>query len=210
MNLDSWDTPQVGILSFQINAMDYYGTVSTAHSCVGLYQLGIDLNPGGYIAPWYVPGKNCVAHYFLSSQSPAVQTGVYTGPGTHLTLTIFDDRNAKAVVFTIVVTSPALTKPLTFTASRPYNGTEFYGTYTQLEFQPCCKQVSDTGLQVKRRALRHADDPEWWEPPEPPCELHAPIHVGRSDEPGPGLLSGSGPWVPRDSLGSTCGVKTKN
>ena len=138
MSLSSWDTPQSGILSFQINAMNYYGTVATTSSCVGFFQLGVDLNPGGYLAPWYVPGKNCIAHYFLNSQNPAGQQGIYTGPNTHLSLSIVDDTSAKAITFTITVTSPALTSPVTFSASRPYNGTEFYGTYTQLEFQPCC------------------------------------------------------------------------
>ena len=140
MNLNSWNTPQAGILSFQINAMDYYGTTATTSSCNGFYQLGVDLDPNGYIAPWYVPGKNCIAHYFLNSQDPAIQGGVYTGPDTHLSLSITDDQAAKAMVFTIVVSSPQLKSPLTFTASRPYNGTEFYGTYTQMEFQPCCNQ----------------------------------------------------------------------
>ena len=91
------------------------------------------MNPGGYIAPWYVNGWKCIAPCFLSSQSPLIQTGVCTGPDTHPKLAIFDDASAKQVV-----TSPAPSSPLTFTASRPYNGTEFYGTYTQLEFQPCC------------------------------------------------------------------------
>ena len=148
MDLSSWDTPQAGILSFQINAMDYYGTTATTSSCVGFYQLGVDLDPNGYIAPWYVPGRNCIAHYFLNSQDPAIQGGVYTGPGTHLSLSITDDLAAKAMVFTIVVSSPALKSPLTFTASRPYNGTEFYGTYTQMEFQPCCNQFPIQGYSL--------------------------------------------------------------
>jgi len=54
-----WNTPQVGILSFQINAMNYYGT--TRSTCVGFFQIGVDLDPNGTIAPWYVPGKNCIA-----------------------------------------------------------------------------------------------------------------------------------------------------
>ena len=137
MDLNSWDTPQTGILSFQINAMNFYGTTSTTSSCVGFYQLGIDLNPDGYIAPWYVPGRNCIAHYFMNSQNPAIQNGIYAGPDTRLQVSITDDQSAKEVVFTIVVTSSTLGSQ-TFTASRPYNGTEFYGTYTQLEFQPCC------------------------------------------------------------------------
>jgi len=53
-----WNTPQVGILSFQINAMNYYGT--TRSTCVGFFQIGVDLDPNGTIAPWYVPGKNCI------------------------------------------------------------------------------------------------------------------------------------------------------
>lgn len=136
MNLASWDTPQQGILSFQINAMNYYGT--TTSTCVGFFQLGVDLNPNGYISPWYVPGKNCFAHYFIPSQNPAVQPGIYSGPGTHLKLSIVDDLAAGEVVFTIIASSPSLSAPLNFTAAVPYSGTQFYGTYTQLEFQPCC------------------------------------------------------------------------
>jgi hypothetical protein len=132
MVLNSWNTPQEGILSFQINAMNYYGT--TRSSCDGFFQLGIDLNPNGYISPWYVPGVNCFAHYFLPSNNPAIQPGIPSPQGTHLTLYIVDDQSTKDIVFTIVDT----TTSQTFSASIPYNGTAFYGTYTQLEFQPCC------------------------------------------------------------------------
>ena len=136
MTLNSWNTPQSGILSFQINAMNLYGT--TTSTCVGFFQLGIDLNPNGTIAPWYVPGKNCVAHYFLHSQNPAVQPGIASPADTHLVLTITDDTSAGNVVFTIVDT----TIGQTFTASVPYGGGPFYGTYTQLEWQPCCSLYS--------------------------------------------------------------------
>ena len=132
MTLNSWDVPQEGILSFQINAMNYYGT--TRSSCQGFFQLGIDLDPSGTIAPWYVPGKNCYAHYFLPSMNPAVVPGVPSPFGTHLELTILDDVASKAVVFTIVDT----TIGQTWTASIPYSGTMFYGMYTQIEWQPCC------------------------------------------------------------------------
>ena len=132
MTLNSWDVPQEGILSFQINAMNYYGT--TRSSCQGFFQLGIDLDPSGTIAPWYVPGKNCYAHYFLPSMNPAVVPGVPSPFGTHLELTILDDVANKAVVFTIVDT----TIGQTWTASIPYSGTMFYGMYTQIEWQPCC------------------------------------------------------------------------
>jgi hypothetical protein len=132
MVLKSWSTPQQGILSFQINAMNYYGT--TRSTCVGFFQLGVDLDPNGTIAPWYVPGKNCFAHYFISSQNPAVQPGVPTPMGTVLTLSIVYEEGQGVIVFTI----HDLNTSTTYTASIPYNGTPFYGAYTQLEFQPCC------------------------------------------------------------------------
>ena len=132
MILFNWSTPQVGILSFQINAMNYYG--ATRSSCVGFFQLGIDLNPNGTIAPWYVPGKNCIAHYFLQSQNPAVQSGFVSPMPTHLFLSIIYNMTTDQIEFYIkdVETNSV------FIAYIPYNGTAFYGTYTQLEFQPCC------------------------------------------------------------------------
>ncbi len=132
MVLRSWSTPQQGILSFQINAMNYYGT--TRSTCVGFFQLGVDLDPNGTIAPWYVPGKNCFAHYFISSQNPAVQPGVPTPPNTVLSLSIVYMEAQSQIVFTI----RDLNTSATYTAAIPYNGTPFYGSYTQLEFQPCC------------------------------------------------------------------------
>jgi hypothetical protein len=139
MTLTSWNTPQLGILSFQINAMNYYGT--TRNSCVGFFQLGVDLDPNGTIAPWYVPGVNCFAHYFLTSSNPAVQSGVATPPGSHLTLTISDVPAMNAIVFQIV----DHTIRRTWSATVPYSGTEFYGSYTQIEWQPCCSNfpISD-------------------------------------------------------------------
>jgi hypothetical protein len=132
MTLDSWDVPQEGILSFQINALNLYGT--TRSTCGGFFQLGIDLNPNGMIAPWYVPGKNCIAHYFLNSRSPAIQPGVASPAGTHLTLTIEDDTSTGMVSMTIVDT----TLNQVFTTSFAYGGGPFYGMYTQIEWQPCC------------------------------------------------------------------------
>ncbi|MEM3185049.1 MAG: hypothetical protein QXQ39_00010 [Conexivisphaerales archaeon] len=132
MKLNSWSTPQNGILSFQINAMNYYGT--TTSSCVGFFQLGVDLNPNSYISPWYVPGKNCFAYYFLPSQNPAVEPGFYSPPGTLLILSIVYYPSQNQITFTI----KDLNTSAVYTASIPYNGTAFYGSYTQLEFQPCC------------------------------------------------------------------------
>ena len=134
MTLDSWQIPQAGILSFQINAMNYQGT--TRSTCVGFFQLGIDLDPNGTIAPWYVPGKNCIAHYFVASQNPGVLPGVPSPMPTHLDLSIVDDVAAGEIIFTIVDTSTGAT----FTHSISYAGSAFDGSYTQLEFQPCCNQ----------------------------------------------------------------------
>ncbi len=134
MILHSWDTPQTGILSFQINALNLYGT--TRSSCVGFYQLGIDLNPDGMIAPWWVNGRNCIAHYFVHSMNAHILPGIASPPETHLILTIADNEANHSTDFQIVDTS---VEPVAyFNASVPYSGTAFYGMYTQMEWQPCC------------------------------------------------------------------------
>jgi len=132
MTLTSWSVPQRGILSFQINAMNYQGT--TTPSCEGFFQLGIDLNPNGVIAPWYVPGKNCFGHYMMSSANSAQHAGVGTPAGTHLVLTITYDAVVKKIIFTIVDT----TIGQTFTQTISNNDGPFYGVYSQIEWQPCC------------------------------------------------------------------------
>ena len=81
MTLTNWSIPQGGILSFQINAMNRIGT--TQNTCSGFYQLGMDLDPGGHISPWYVPNNNCVAYYF-PTHSPRVSSGFSTPPGSRL------------------------------------------------------------------------------------------------------------------------------
>ena len=126
MTLNSWSVPQRGILSFQINAMNYVGTAYS--TCEGFYQLGVDLDPGGTIAPWYVPGVGCYAKYFNPT------TLIHTPPGSHLLLSIYDNTLSDIINFTIIDT----TNGDVFTASIPYTGSLFYGAYTQVEFQPCC------------------------------------------------------------------------
>ena len=133
MVLNSWNVPETGVLSFQINAMNYYGT--TRSSCVGFFQLGVDINPNGYISPWYVPGVNCIAHYFLNSSNPSIQPGFPTPAGSVLTLSIIDQPSNNSLFFQIIdQNAPAQYKY--WNATIPYNGTAFYSTYTQLEFQP--------------------------------------------------------------------------
>ncbi len=137
MTLKNWNTPQTGILSFQINAMNYYGTARS--TCKGFFQLGVDLDPSGHIAPWYVEGTNCIAHYFGPSNSGAISPGFNSPPGTTLDLTIQDQPAAHQILFEIVDTAPGVpAADRDSVATIPYSGTLFYGTYTQTEWQPCC------------------------------------------------------------------------
>ncbi|MGC8597862.1 MAG: hypothetical protein ACP5NY_08145 [Thermocladium sp.] len=143
MLLRSWDTPQAGILSFQINAMNYYGTLRS--SCVGFFQIGVDLDPNGTIAPWYVPGKNCIAHYYFneSTMNPAVLSGVPTPANTLLKLMIYYNTSSKEIVFEI----RDYNTDAVWIHYIPYNDTPFYGTYTQLEFQYAYTQYPITDYE---------------------------------------------------------------
>ena len=129
MDLKSWNVPQNGILSFQINAMNMTGT--TKSTCHGFFQLGIDLDMNGRIAPWYVEGKNCGAVYFLPHGG---RLGVSSPSPTHLVLSIVFVPALKQIEFTIKDTSIGKV----FAATIPYRGGSFYGMYTQMEWQPCC------------------------------------------------------------------------
>ena len=133
MLLKNWNVPETGILSFQINVMNYYGT--TRSSGVGFFQLGVDLDPNNHIAPWYVPGKNMVAHYFMNSSSPAISSGFYSPNNTELSLTIEYLVSDNEILFQIVDYNVS-GNFMYWNATIPYNGTEFYSSYTQLEFQP--------------------------------------------------------------------------
>jgi hypothetical protein len=137
MTLNSWSTPQRNILSFQINAMNETGTKKS--TCDGFFQLGLDLNPGGAIAPWYVPGINCEAHYF------AGPGGISSPAGTQLVLSIIFEQTSHEILFKIVDS----TTSQTFMKSIPYNGGAFFASYTQMEFQPCCNTspIGDYKLQ---------------------------------------------------------------
>jgi hypothetical protein len=133
MTLDSWSVPQNNILSFQINAMNSTGT--TQSTCVGFFQLGVDINTNGRIAPWYVPGVNCNAHYDWPTQNGGPGLGgIHSPAGTQLVLSIVFEQASHKIVFQIVDTSTSQT----FAKSIPYLGGAFYSTYTQMEFQPCC------------------------------------------------------------------------
>jgi len=128
--LGNWTTPEASILSFQINAMNYTGTDKS--TCSGFFQLGVDLEPGGYIAPWYVPGHACRPYYFGHRASWA---GFRSPNGTVLTLTIRDNISGHAIDFSLIDGSVKGANR-NWTTSIPYSGTKFFGSYTQLEFQP--------------------------------------------------------------------------
>jgi len=126
MTLHTWSVPQANILSFQINAMNYTGT--TTPTCEGFFQLGVDLNPSGKIAPWWVPGVNCEAHYFVGT------AGVATPAGSVLVLHILFESSTNVIRFEIDDT----TTGTVWSHDLSYSGGAFYGAYTQMEFQPCC------------------------------------------------------------------------
>lgn len=125
MILSSWSVPRANILSFQINANNLTGS-TVPKTCVGFFQLGVDLNPNGYIAPWYVKGNDCVAHYFVGSH------GVYSPPNSNLSLSILFEPASKQILFTINDSSISRV----FSASIPYSDQAFNSMFTQLEFQP--------------------------------------------------------------------------
>jgi hypothetical protein len=135
MKVTSWSVPQNNILSFQINAMNSTGTLRS--TCRGFFQLGVDINKDGHLAPWYVPGVNCEAHYFATLQ------GISTPPGTLLNLTISEAPTSLTFTIDDINTSQVFTQAIS------YNGNPFYSSYTQMEFQPCCAKfaISDYQLQ---------------------------------------------------------------
>jgi hypothetical protein len=124
MTLKNWSVPQSGILSFQINAMNLTGT--TVSTCDGFFQLGLSLDYGGRITPWYVPGVDCESTNFVGSVS--------TPANSVLVLTILLEKKTHQILFSIDDT----TIGKTWKHAIAYGGGAFYGAYTQMEFQPCC------------------------------------------------------------------------
>jgi hypothetical protein len=143
MTLNSWSVPQDNILSFQINAMNMTGTTSS--TCVGFFQLGVDINTNGRIAPWYVPGVNCEAHYSWPNQNngPGIG-GIHSPLGTKLILSIIFRPADSAIEFKIV----DLSTNQSFVKYISYSGEAFYSTYTQMEFQPCCNAFPITSYKL--------------------------------------------------------------
>ncbi len=135
MKVNSWSVPQNNILSFQINAMNSTGTLRS--TCRGFFQLGVDINKDGRLAPWYVPGVNCKPYYFTTLK------GISTPPGTLLNLTISEAPTTLTFYIDDMNTSQV------FTQAIAYNGNPFYSTYTQMEFQPCCAKYAISDYQLE-------------------------------------------------------------
>ena len=137
MTLDSWSIPQSGILSFQINSLNATASETSGGTCVGFFQLGMDLDQNGQIDPWYVPGVDCEANSFVGDFS--------TPAGSVIVLSILFLSSSHKIEFKEV--DQTISKTMTDTI--PYSGGAFVGAYTQMEFQPCCNShpITDYGLK---------------------------------------------------------------
>ncbi len=129
-NLSNWSVPTYATLSFQMNAMNLSGAENQTAN--GFFQLGIDLDPNGRIAPWYVGGKYAIATYFKNHPSSDFMPGFTTPNNTALGLTIQYLPSEKLVLFQIV--DYTVTGEMRYwNASVPYDGPEFCSAYTQIE-----------------------------------------------------------------------------
>jgi hypothetical protein len=136
IDLANWTAPQKGILSVQINAMNPHGAETA--SCRGFFQLGVDLDPGGRIAPWYVPGVNCNPNYFRADRMGRTGPEFPSPPGTVLFVQIQQLPQAGSIRFTLVDHNASAVDAL-WTATIPYAGPEFVAAYTQIEWQATSK-----------------------------------------------------------------------
>lgn len=128
--LYNWSVERYSTLSFQINAMNLYG--AEHQTSKGFFQLGIDLDPNGKIAPWYVANNNAIAVYFSNHPSPDFMPGFQTPNGTVLGLTIQYDPHTGLIEFQIVDYS-VNNQYRYWNTSVAYDGSPFYAAYTQIE-----------------------------------------------------------------------------
>ena len=128
--LYNWSVPRYSTLSFQINAMNLNGAENQTAN--GFFQLGVDLDPNGRIAPWYVGNNRAIAIYFKNHLSSDFMPGFSTPNGTILGLTIQDIPSEGRISFQIVDYS-VNNQFRYWNVSVPYIGTEFYAAYTQIE-----------------------------------------------------------------------------
>ncbi len=128
--LNNWTSSLFGVFSIQINVMNYTGALNPTG--IGFFQLGVDLDPNGLIAPWHVNGVNEVAMYFPDHIGPTDFPGFSTPNGTILQLTIFYNTSAHDILFQIVDES-IWGSGRYWNAVIPYSGPPFYAAYTQME-----------------------------------------------------------------------------
>lgn len=128
--LDNWSVPRLSSLSFQINALNYSAALNP--TAKGFFQLGIDLDPKGRIAPWYVGGKDAIAVYFPTHAQEGVFPGFITPNYTLLGLTI-EYIPTEGKIFFQILDYNVSGSARYWNATVAYNGPEFYATYTQLE-----------------------------------------------------------------------------
>lgn len=128
--LYNWSVPRYSTLSFQINAMNL--SAAENQTAKGFFQLGVDLDPNGKIAPWYVGGNNAIAIYFKNYASPDFMPGFVTPAGTVLGLTIQYLTLEKKVLFQIIDYNVS-GKARYWNTTVRYSGPDFYSAYTQLE-----------------------------------------------------------------------------
>ncbi|MEM0134343.1 MAG: hypothetical protein QXU18_03835 [Thermoplasmatales archaeon] len=128
--LYNWSVTRYSTLSFQINAMNL--NAAENQTANGFFQLGVDLDPNGKIAPWYVGNDRAIAIYFKNHPSPDFMPGFSTPNGTVLGLTIQYVPLKAEILFQIIDYSVS-NQYKYWNVSIPYAGTEFYAAYTQME-----------------------------------------------------------------------------
>ncbi|MEM0126843.1 MAG: hypothetical protein QXW29_02360 [Thermoplasmatales archaeon] len=128
--LYNWSSTSFGAMSLQINALNYSASLNP--TARGFFQVGVDLDPAGSIAPWYVGGNNAVAVYFPNFYNPDFMPGFQSPNGTRLSLSV-EYLTAKHLVLMQVIDYSVGRQFEFWNASVQYSGPPFYSAYTQLE-----------------------------------------------------------------------------
>ncbi|MEM0141146.1 MAG: hypothetical protein QXN66_03810 [Thermoplasmatales archaeon] len=126
----NWSSATFAALSLQINALNYEASINP--TAQGFFQVGVDLDPAGSLAPWYVGGSNAVAIYFPNNLNPDFMPGFSSPNGTRLSFTI-QYLTSKHIV-RLQIIDYSVSKQFEFwNATVEYQGSPFYAAYTQLE-----------------------------------------------------------------------------
>jgi hypothetical protein len=128
--LDNWSSVQYDTFSIQINVMNYTGATNPTSN--GFFQLGIDLDPGGVIAPWHVNGKDAIAEYYPENVNNYFMPGFKTPCKSIIQMTIYYEMEKRTILFQIVDENITGNERW-WNASMEYDGPPFCAAYTQLE-----------------------------------------------------------------------------